>query len=171
MSTAARKERNRCPPRSPQPTRRVHSAAFSAAGSSCSRGPAHWTKRSLFRAALSAQEIAGLADRKPAPHPVPRASGAVTLWSGGEVPKSADLPSIEGVEFHVLKKQRPDTDGCRWTLGVGLAWHNDKLYASYGFNQGGENTPTEEAHVRVSSDGGRTWGAPVVMDHARAISA
>ena len=87
------------------------------------------------------------------------------LWGGDAIPKAADIPLLEGVEFHVIKKQRPDTDGCHWTLGVGLAWHKGKLYASYGFNQGGENTPTEEAHVRVSSDGGQTWGAPVVMDH------
>ena len=38
----------------------------------------------------------------------------------------------------------------------GIAWHKGKLYASYGFNKGSENTPTEEAHVRVSRDGGKT---------------
>jgi hypothetical protein len=47
---------------------------------------------------------------------------------------------------------------------VGLAWHKGRLYASYGYNLGEENTPTEEAHFRVSGDGGRTWGDPVVMD-------
>jgi hypothetical protein len=119
----------------------------------------------VYRAALSAETIAGLADKKPAPHKIPELAKPVTLWNSGELPKSADLPTIEGVAFHVIKKQRPDADGCRWTLGVGLAWHKGKLYASYGFNKGSENTPTEEAHVRVSADGGKTWGAPVVMDH------
>ena len=56
------------------------------------------------------------------------------IWSGGAIPKTADIPLLEGVEFHILKKQRPDTDGCNWTLGVGLAWHKGRLYASYGFN-------------------------------------
>ena len=87
------------------------------------------------------------------------------LWDPAhDVPRHAVLPQVEGAEFHVIKKQRPDTDGCTFTLGVGLAWHKDRLYASYGFNQGPENTATEEAHVRVSEDGGKTWGATVVMD-------
>jgi hypothetical protein len=119
----------------------------------------------IYRAALSAAEIASLADKKPVPHKIPVIVQPVTLWSGGELPKSAEIPALPGVAFHVIKKQRPDTDGCRWTLGVGLAWHKGKLYASYGFNKGSENTPTEEAHMRVSADGGKTWGAPVVMDH------
>jgi hypothetical protein len=87
------------------------------------------------------------------------------LWDPAhDVPRHADLPQVEGVEFHVIKKPRPDDDGCTFTLGVGLAWHKGKLYASYGFNQGPENTATEEAHVRVSADGGKTWGATAVMD-------
>jgi len=95
------------------------------------------------------------------------AAGSPTpLWDPNTpMPKAAELQQVEGVEFHVLKKQRPDTDGCNWTLGVGLAWHKGKLYASYGFNKGSENTATEEAHGRVSGDGGKTWGPPVVMDH------
>lgn len=79
--------------------------------------------------------------------------------------KAAELPVLEDVEFHVIKKQKPDTDGANWTLGVGLAWHGGRLHASYGFNKGGENSATEEAHSRVSSDGGKTWEPPVVMDH------
>ncbi len=119
----------------------------------------------VWRAALSAEEIAGLADKQHAPHKIPEVVKPIALWNGGELPKRADIPALQGVAFHVIKQQRPDTDGCHWTLGVGLAWHKDKLYASYGFNKGSENTPTEEAHVRVSGDGGKTWGAPVVMDH------
>lgn len=87
------------------------------------------------------------------------------LWDTARtLPKSAELTQVTGARFHVIKKQRPDEDGCNWTLGVGLAWHKGKLYASYGYNTGEENTPTEEAHVRVSSDGGVSWGRPVVMD-------
>jgi hypothetical protein len=115
---------------------------------------------------LEAGEIA--ADYQPvaATHKLPQgATAGATLWDAAQtLPKSAELTQVEGAEFHVIKKPRPDKDGCKWTLGVGLAWHKGKLYASYGYNQGEENTPTEEAHVRVSSDGGRTWADPVVMD-------
>ncbi|MFM7539091.1 MAG: exo-alpha-sialidase [Planctomycetota bacterium] len=87
------------------------------------------------------------------------------LWNdAAPFPKAADLPQVAGAEFHVIKRKRPDVDGCKWTLGVGLCWHKEKLYASYGFNQGEENTASEEAHARVSEDGGKTWGKPVVMD-------
>ena len=119
---------------------------------------------SLYRGVLTPAAIRTLADKPTTPHKIAIVE-PVKIWSGGAVPKTADIPLLEGVEFHILKKQRPDTDGCNWTLGVGLVWHKGKLYASYGFNKGAENTPTEEAHVRTSSDGGKTWGAPVVMDH------
>ncbi|WP_395746052.1 exo-alpha-sialidase [Prosthecobacter sp.] len=116
---------------------------------------------------LSAEEVAASYRPVSATHELPKPLVSDTpLWDERvPLPKAADLPVLEGVEFHVLKKQRPDTDGANWTLGVGLAWHQGKLYASYGFNKGDENTETEEAHVRVSDDGGKTWGAPVVMDH------
>jgi len=72
---------------------------------------------------------------------------------------------VTGAKFYVLKKPRPDEDGSKFTLGVGLAWHKGKLYASYGFSTSKqENTADEEAHVRVSEDGGKTWGQPVAMD-------
>lgn len=115
---------------------------------------------------LSAEEIAASYKPVTATHELPKPLVSDTpLWDE-RVPllKSEELPVLEGVQFHVIKKQRPDADGANWTLGVGLAWHKGKLYASYGFNKGDENTPTEEAHVRVSDDGGKTWGAPVVMD-------
>ena len=87
------------------------------------------------------------------------------LWDpAAALPKRAEAPVLDDVAFHVIKKQRPDADGGNWTLGVGLAWHNGKLYASYGFNKGDENTASEEAHVRVSEDEGATWGEPVVID-------
>ena len=93
------------------------------------------------------------------------AAEPVTLWDPTvPLPTKAAAPVLDDVAFHVVKQRRPDTDGCNWTLGVGLAWHEGKLYASYGFNKGGENTASEEAHVRVSADGGTTWGAPVVID-------
>jgi hypothetical protein len=93
------------------------------------------------------------------------AAEPVVLWDPAvPLPTRAAAPVLDGVAFHVIKQRRPDTDGCNWTLGVGLAWHHGKLYASYGFNKGDENTASEEAHVRVSEDGGKTWGPPVVVD-------
>lgn len=116
--------------------------------------------------AMSAQEIAASYRPVLATHEVPKLPAAAwPLWDESRtLPKAAELQQVAGAEFHVIKKQRPDIDNCMFTLGVGLAWHKGKLYASYGFNLGPENTPTEEAHVRVSSDGGRTWDKPVVMD-------
>jgi hypothetical protein len=90
----------------------------------------------------------------------------VPLWDANTpLPKAAELPQVTGAKFYVLKKPRPDEDGSNFTLGVGLAWHKDKLYASYGFSTSEqENTADEEAHVRVSENGGKTWGQPVAMD-------
>jgi hypothetical protein len=117
--------------------------------------------------AWSAEEIAASYRPVSATHEIPKSAlVALPLWNETQkLPKTAELPQVAGAEFHVIKKQAPDTDGCLWTLGVGLAWHKGKLYASYGYNKGHENTPTEEAHVKVSDDGGKSWGAPVVMDH------
>ncbi len=117
--------------------------------------------------ALTGDEIA--ANYRPVPntHAITAqvAPAGLSLWDATQtLPRAADLPQVAGASFHVIKKQRPDEDSCRWTLGVGLAWHKGKLYASYGFNTGEENPPTEEAHVRVSSDGGMSWARPVVMD-------
>lgn len=114
--------------------------------------------------ALSEQEITASYQPVTALHEVPQLA-AWPLWDDTQkVPKAAELPQVKDAEFYVIKQQRPDNDGCNFTLGVGLVWHKEKLYASYGFNKGEENTPTEEAHVRVSDDGGKTWGPPGVID-------
>ena len=116
--------------------------------------------------AMSAADIAATYQPVTTTHEIPKAILAETpLWDAQvKLPKAAELPVLDGVEFHVIKKKAPDVDGAKWTLGVGLAWHQGRLFASYGFNKGDENTPTEEAHVRVSDDAGKTWSAPVVMD-------
>jgi len=115
--------------------------------------------------ALTDKEIAASYQPVAVTHELPKLAAAVPLWDPEQkLPKAAALPQVKGAEFHILKKQRPDEDGCDFTLGVGLAWHKGKLFASYGFNKGSENTATEEAHVRVSEDGGKKWGKPVVMD-------
>jgi len=114
---------------------------------------------------LTAQQVAALYQPVSMTHPLPNPAAVVPLWDTAQtLPTAADLPQVKGTEFHVLKQQRPDADGCNFTLGVGLVWHKGKLYASYGFNRGSENTVSEEAHVRISEDGGRTWCPPMVMD-------
>ena len=114
--------------------------------------------------ALKADEVAEGYRPVSATHDVTKVVG-LPLWDAGQaLPGAADLPQVQGAEFHVIKKRAPDDDQCRFTLGVGLAWHKGRLYASYGFNRGEENTPTEEAHVKASDDGGKTWGPAVVMD-------
>ncbi len=115
--------------------------------------------------ALTAEEVASSYRPVLATHELPKPLIALPLWDAKRtLPKASKLPQVQGAEFHVIKKQAPDNDQCRFTLGVGLAWHKGRLYASYGFNRGEENTPTEEAHVKVSDDGGKTWGSALVMD-------
>lgn len=114
---------------------------------------------------LTAEEIAASYQPVSSTHEIPNFIAGLPLWDDSQkLPKANELLQVAGAEFHVIKKQRPDTDQCRFTLGVGLAWHKRRLYASYGFNRGEENTPTEEAHVKVSDDGGKTWGPAQVMD-------
>jgi predicted neuraminidase len=117
----------------------------------------------LYRGVLTPAEIRALAERQPAPHKL-ESIVPVQLWGGGAVPKSAELSALEGVDFHVIKAHEPAKDGYPWLHGVGLAWHQGKLYASFGHNKGAENTATEEARGRVSADGGKTWGDVFTID-------
>jgi hypothetical protein len=50
------------------------------------------------------------------------------------LPKAAELPQVQGTEFHVIKRYEPNTDGYRFLHGVALAWHQDRLFASFGHN-------------------------------------
>lgn len=87
------------------------------------------------------------------------------LWDNSHpLPATADLPVLSGVRFSVIKPYEFQEDGYRFLHGVGLAFHNGKLYASFGHNRGGENTETEEARFRVSADAGKTWGPVQTMD-------
>ena len=85
--------------------------------------------------ALSAKEIAASYQPVSATHDVPQLAAGLPLWDfNTTLPKAAELPQVAGAKFYVLKRQQPDEDGCSFTLGVGLVWHQGKLYASYGFN-------------------------------------
>lgn len=86
------------------------------------------------------------------------------LWSGDPLQKAADTPVLKDVSFRVIKPYEFQTDGYRFLHGVALAFHKDRLYASFGHNRGGENTDTEEARVRVSADGGKTWSPITTID-------
>ena len=96
--------------------------------------------------------------------PIPAADPFPAWDESAPLLRAGELPQIDGVDFHVIKKWDQPQDGYTFLHGVGLAWHNGKLYASIGHNQGQENTVTEEAQYRVSDDGGHTWGPLQVID-------
>lgn len=94
-----------------------------------------------------------------------QAADAVALWDHrAALPKAAELPQVQGTEFHVIKRYEPKADGYRFLHGVALAWHQDRLFASFGHNRGGENTDTEEARFCTSADGGKTWSHVATID-------
>jgi len=81
------------------------------------------------------------------------------LWnSARHLPEKNEIPTLQDVKFSVIKPYAFEKDGYRFLHGVAIIWHKGKLYASFGHNKNGENTVTEEANYRVSSDGGLTWG-------------
>jgi hypothetical protein len=87
------------------------------------------------------------------------------VWDASKkLAEAKDLPVLEDVEFHVIKKWNKAADGYTFLHGVGLCWHRGKLYSSIGHNKGAENTVTEEAQYRVSADGGKTWGELQAID-------
>jgi len=91
-----------------------------------------------------------------------------TLWDSSKpVPKRAELAQIPGVRFSVIKPYEFQNDGYRFLHGVALAWYKGRLFASFGHNKEGENSPAEEARYRVSEDDGRTWGEVRTIDSGR----
>ena len=117
----------------------------------------------IYRDVLTPAAIQALASTPTTPHKI-EVVEPVKLWDGGLLPKTAETPVLEGVTFHVIKRHQPEVDGGNWLLGVALAWHKGRLYASFGFNAGSENTATEEARGRMSNDGGQTWGKMFTID-------
>jgi hypothetical protein len=116
--------------------------------------------------ALNAEAIAVAFKPVPATHALPKPKSAeFPLWDASQkLAEAKDLPVLEDVAFHVIKKWDQEADGYTFLHGVGLCWHKDKLYASIGHNKGEENTVTEEAQYRVSDDGGKTWSELRVID-------
>ncbi|MEM7386569.1 MAG: exo-alpha-sialidase, partial [Verrucomicrobiota bacterium] len=87
------------------------------------------------------------------------------LWNeSASLPRAADLPTLPGTRFHVIKRHEPDKDGYGFLHGLALAFHKGRLFASFGHNKGLENTGTEQARWCVSEDLGRTWSEPQMID-------
>ncbi|MFT5470982.1 MAG: hypothetical protein ACI8UO_006115 [Verrucomicrobiales bacterium] len=119
----------------------------------------------LFERPLSAEEMAALYRPVEAAHAIPEALKKFTLRDEAlPFPATAEIEVLDDAEFHVIKKWEPEDDGYQWLHGVGLAWHQGKLYASFGHNVGKENTLTEEGRYMVSDDGGATWSDPETID-------
>jgi hypothetical protein len=89
------------------------------------------------------------------------------LWDGGPVPKSAELAAPDGVEFYVVKRREPHVDGYNWLHGAAVVRHRGAMYVSFGHNRGSENTATELANGRMSTDGGKTWGPLITIDDGK----
>ncbi len=127
----------------------------------------------LYDRAVSAEEIAAGYTPVSATHDLPQDPRYV-LWEPDQpLPPAAEIPWLENVRFAVVKAREPEVDGYNWLHGAAVCWHGGLLYASFGHNRGSENTETEEARGRVSSDGGRTWGELFTMDpgeHNLAVS-
>lgn|GEM_PF-429016 len=87
------------------------------------------------------------------------------LWPADlPVPRTSELAPLKDVEFHVIKERVPQRDGYNWLHGVALAFHDDRLFASFGHNTGSENTASEVANGNFSLDGGTSWGPLFEID-------
>ncbi len=80
------------------------------------------------------------------------------LWTGGEMPRSEEMPQVEDAQFHLIQDYEPQKNGYNWLKGVALAQHEGRWVASFGQNATkSENNATEMANVRVSADDGVSW--------------
>jgi peptidoglycan/xylan/chitin deacetylase (PgdA/CDA1 family) len=87
------------------------------------------------------------------------------LWPADlPVPEASELAPLKDVEFHVVKERVPKRDGYNWLHGIALAFHRDRLLASFGHNTGSENTASEVANGSFSRDGGKSWGPLFEID-------
>ncbi|WP_240928159.1 exo-alpha-sialidase [Thalassoroseus pseudoceratinae] len=119
----------------------------------------------LFDHQLTPSEIATLYHPVKVTHILPEFAKPFPLWDVTRpLPKANEIADLKSVEFQVIKEWNLNKDGYRFLHGVGLCWHQGKLYASIGHNRGAENTVTEEAQYRVSDDNGRSWSELRVID-------
>ena len=91
------------------------------------------------------------------PLPALARSELAKLWDGAAIPNAADVPLAKGVQIHTIKRGAKGL----WMKGVHVAWHKDKLYAQFGYNdklnEQGENSPGEQVHYSTSVDNAETW--------------
>lgn len=80
------------------------------------------------------------------------------------VPKANEMPLLKETSFHVIKARLPEEDGYNWLHGVALAAHKEILLASFGHNQGSENTAGEVANGTQSTDWGKRWSSLFEID-------
>lgn len=118
----------------------------------------------LYDNPVPAPQMASAYTRVTSTHKIPELQPPFPLWTGSALPSTSQAEVLEGLQFHVIKRYEPDVDGYGFLHGVALAWHQGKLYASFGHNKGSENTLTEEGRYCVSSDGGRTWSDVRTID-------
>ncbi|WP_047812702.1 LamG-like jellyroll fold domain-containing protein [Rhodopirellula islandica] len=119
----------------------------------------------LMPRALSSKEVAASYHPVGLVHDIPTPPPPFPLWDeNSPLAPANDLLEVANVDFHVIKKWDKPRDGYTFLHGVAFAWHQGKLFASIGHNQGDENTVTEEAQYRVSEDEGKTWGPLQIID-------
>lgn len=88
------------------------------------------------------------------------------LWTGGELPLSADMPQIEGACFKLINKYDPEHTGYNFLKGVALVRYEESLIASFGHNNTmEENNASEIANLRISTDEGKKWGPLYTIDN------
>ena len=114
---------------------------------------------------LTAGEIASGYRPVSETHEIPQPLAAkMPLWDTQQtLPKTSDIPMVKGARFAVIKRYEFAKDGYRFLHGLGLVFHKDRMYASFGHNKGAENTDTEEARYAVSEDQGKTWSPVTTM--------
>ncbi len=96
--------------------------------------------------------------------PIPDLCKEKKLWHGEVLPISESIPQLKDVTFYVIKKWEKDIDGYDFLHGVALAFHKGKLFATFGHNQGIENSAGECVNGLISYDNGFTWGEKFTVD-------
>jgi len=118
----------------------------------------------LYNRVLSSEEVKATYVPVSATHDMPE-DRRYLLWDSSKpVPRAAEATLLEDVEFIVVKAREPEMDGYNWLHGAAIVRHKGALYVSFGHNKGSENTATEEARGRKSTDGGKTWGPVFTID-------
>lgn len=148
----------------------AHTSAPVSIGGLGNRGQAmqHWLgaidEVAVYDHALTIAEIAAMQRQNLPKHEVETVTvETYRIWDGDLPPAEADLPFVAGTRYVTIKKREPEKDGFKWLHGVAVAPYRGTLFATWGENQGAENTVTEINRGSRSRDGGLTWSAPEVI--------